>query len=48
MLAALFHPLPPNVLIPPLPAGTPKQNRALLNMAIFGHEGFWKLIASFL
>jgi hypothetical protein len=36
------------VPIPPLPAGTPEQKRALLNMAIFGHDGFWKLIASFL
>ena len=48
VLAALYPPLPPNVPIPPLPAGTPEQKRALLNMAIFGHDGFWKLIASFL
>ena len=45
VLAALYPPLPP---IPPLPAGTPEQKRALMNMAIFGHNGFWKLIASFL
>ena len=48
VLAALYPPLPPNVPIPPRPAGTPEQKRALLNMAIFGHDGFWKLIASFL
>ena len=48
VLAALYPPLPPNVRIPPLPAGTPEQKRALLNMSIFGHDGFWKLIASFL
>ena len=48
VLAALYPPLPPNVPIPSLPAGTPEQKRALLNMAIFGHDGFWKLIASFL
>ena len=48
VLAALYPPLPPNVRIPPLPAGTPEQKRAVLNMSIFGHDGLWKLIASFL
>jgi hypothetical protein len=48
VLSALYPALPPNVRIPPLPAGTPEQKRALLNMSIFGHDGLWKLIASFL
>jgi hypothetical protein len=48
VLSALYPALPPNVRIPSLPAGTPEQKRALLNMSIFGHDGLWKLIASFL
>ena len=48
MLAALYPPLPPYVPIPSLPAGTPEQKRAIMNMAIFGHSGLWKLIASYI
>ena len=48
VLAALYPPLPPNAPIPSLPSETPEQKRALMNMAIFGHIGLWKLIASFL
>ena len=48
VLAALNPPLPPKVPIPSLSAGTPELKRALMSMAIFGHIGLWKLLASFL
>ena len=44
-------PLPPNVPIPPMPAGTVEQRRAILIKRIFGidlsNEGIFKLIMSF-
>jgi hypothetical protein len=44
-------PLPPNVPIPPMPAGTAEQRHAILIKRIFGidlsNEGIFKLIMSF-
>ena len=48
VLLALNTPLPPNVKIPPLPNRTRAQRRALLNMKMFGHEGIWRIIASYI
>jgi hypothetical protein len=48
VLLALNPPLPPNVKIPPLPNRTRAQRRALLNMKVFGHEGVWRIIASYI
>ena len=48
VLLALNPPLPPNVKIPPLPNRTRAQRRALLNMKVFGHEGIWRIIASYI
>ena len=47
-LLLLNPPLPPDVKIPPIEIATVAQKRAFLNMAVFGHEGLLKLIASFL
>ena len=44
----LSPPLPPDAAIPPIEIATVAQKRAFLNMAVFGHEGLLKLIASFL
>jgi len=48
VLLALNPPLPTNVKIPPLPNRTRAQRRALLNMKVFGHEGIWRIIASYI
>ena len=40
--------LPPDAAIPPIDIATVAQKRAFLNMAVFGHEGLVRLIASFL
>ena len=47
-LLLLNPPLPPDVKIPPIEIATVAQKRAFLNMAVFGHEGLVRLIASFL
>ena len=47
-LLLLSPPLPPDVKIPPIEIATVAQKRAFLNMAVFGHEGLVRLIASFL
>ena len=47
-LLLLNPPLPPDVKIPPIEIATVAQKRAFLNMAVLGHEGLLKLIASFL
>ena len=47
-LLLLSPPLPPDVKIPPIEIATEAQKRAFLNMAVFGHEGVVRLIASFL
>ena len=48
VLLALNTPLPTNVKIPSLPNRTRAQRRALLNMKVFGHEGIWRIIASYI
>ena len=48
VLLALNPPLPTHVKIPPLPNRTRAQRRALLNMKVFGHEGIWRIIASYI
>ena len=47
-LLLLSPPLPTDVAIPPIEIATVAQKRAFLNMAVFGHEGLVRLIASFL
>jgi hypothetical protein len=47
-LLLLSPPLPPDAEIPPIEIVTVAQKRAFLNMAVFGHEGLVRLIASFL
>ena len=47
-LLMLSPALPPDVKIPPIDISTVAQKRAFLNMAVFGHEGLVRLIASFL
>ena len=47
-LLLLSPALPPDVKIPPIEIATVAQKRAFLNMAVFGHEGLVRLIASFL
>ncbi len=47
-LLLLNPPLPPDVKIPHIEIATVAQKRAFLNMAVFGHEGLVRLIASFL
>jgi hypothetical protein len=47
-LLSLNPALPPDVKIPPIEIATVAQKRAFLNMAVFGHEGLVRLIASFL
>ena len=47
-LLLLNPPLPPDVKIPPIEIATVAQKRAFLNMAVFGHEGLVRIIASFL
>ena len=47
-LLLLSPALPPDVKIPPIDIATVAQKRAFLNMAVFGHEGLVRLIASFL
>ena len=47
-LLLLNPPLPPDAAIPPIEIATVAQKRAFLNMAVFGHEGLVRLIASFL
>ena len=48
VLLALNPPLPTNVKIPPIVMRTKAQRRAFLNMAVFGHEGIWRIIASYI
>ena len=48
VLLALNPPLPTNVKIPPIVMRTKAQRRAYLNMAVFGHEGIWRIIASYI
>ena len=48
VLLALNPPLPPNVKIPPIVMRTKAQRRAFLNMKVFGHEGIWRIIASYI
>ena len=45
-LLLLNPPLPSDVKIPSIEIATVAQKRAFLNMAVFGHEGLLKLIAS--
>ena len=40
--------LDPAAPLPPLELLTAQQRRAYYLMAIFGHEGFWKIMASYL
>ena len=47
-LLLLSPALPPDAAIPPIDIATVAQKRAFLNMAVFGHEGLVRLIASFL
>ena len=47
-LLLLNPPLPPDVKIPPIEIATVAQKRAFLNMAVLGHQGLVRLIASFL
>ena len=48
VLLALNPPLPTNVKIPPIVMRTKAQRRAYLNMKVFGHEGIWRIIASYI
>jgi hypothetical protein len=48
VLLALNPPLPTDVKIPPIVMRTKAQRRAFLNMAVFGHEGIWRIIASYI
>ena len=48
VLLALNPPLPPDASIPPVIISTVAQRRAFLNMAVFGHEGIWRIIASYI
>ena len=48
ILLALNPPLPPDVSIPPVIISTVAQRRAFLNMKVFGHEGIWRIIASYI
>ena len=48
VLLALNPPLPTNVKIPPIVMRTKAQRRAFLNMKVFGHEGIWRIIASYI
>ena len=48
VLLALNPPLPTNVKIPPIVMRTKAQRRAFLNMSVFGHEGIWRIIASYI
>ena len=48
VLLALKPPLPTNVKIPPIVMRTEAQRRAFLNMKVFGHEGIWRIIASYI
>ena len=47
VLLAAHPPLDPAALLP-LELLTAQQRRAYYLMAIFGHEGFWKIMASYL
>ena len=48
VLLALNPPLPTNVKIPPIVMRTAAQRRRFLNMKVFGHEGIWRIIASYI
>ena len=48
VLLSLNPPLPTNVKIPPIVMRTKAERRAYLNMAVFGHEGIWRIIASYI
>ena len=48
ILLTLNPPLPPDVSIPPVIISTVAQRRAFLNMKVFGHEGIWRIIASYI
>jgi hypothetical protein len=48
VLLAAHPPLDPADPLPPLELLTAQQRRAYYLMAIFGHEGFWKIMASYL
>jgi len=41
-------PLPPDAAIPAEPNDTPEQQRALLRQGVFGNEGIFKLITSYI
>ena len=41
-------PLPPDAAIPAEPNETPEQERALLRQGVFGNEGIFKLITSYI
>ena len=41
-------PLPPDAAIPAEPNETPEQQRALLRQGVFGNEGIFKLITSYI
>ena len=47
-LLMINPPLPHDAVIPPGPIGTPELYRAYLHGIVFSHDGFWKLIASYL
>ena len=47
-LLTLNPPLPPDASIPPVIISTAAQRRAFLNMAVFGHVGIWRIIASYI
>ena len=48
VLLALNPPLPTHVKIPPIVMRTKAQRHAFLNMKVFGHEGIWRIIASYI
>ena len=48
VLLALNPPLLTNAKIPPIVLKTKAQRRVFLNMAVFGHEGIWRIIASYI
>jgi len=48
VLLAARPPLDPAAQVPPLELHTAQQRRAYYLMAILGHEGFWKIMASYL